>query len=75
MSASGSSLDEVLIYQASKSITTANVHRINKWIFCYENSTPDSKARLHYENLLRWFVRQNSGTAVKWQSSGAARVA
>jgi hypothetical protein len=75
MSASGSSLDDVLIHQACESITPANVHRINRWIFCYENSTPDSKARSHYENLLRWFVRQHSGTAGIWQSSGAARIA
>jgi len=75
MSASGSSLDEVLISQACKSITPANGHRINRWIFCYENSTPDSKARSHYKNLLRWFVRQNSGTAAESQSSGAARIA
>jgi len=54
-----SNLDRVLVHEARKFITAANVHAVNTWIFCYENSIPDSPPQKHYEQLLRDFVATN----------------
>jgi hypothetical protein len=47
-------VDYSLIYQARKFITAENVHSVNTWIFCYEQSQPPCQKR--YEQLLREFV-------------------
>ena len=53
-------VDHLLLYQARKFITAANVHDINTWIFCYVATPADSARRERYEKLLRDFVRSNA---------------
>jgi hypothetical protein len=59
-----SGIDLSVIYQARKSITAANVHLVNTWIFLYEHSTPQSSDRERYEKLLRKFVN-----ACRWSTA------
>jgi hypothetical protein len=49
-------IDYSLVHRARKLMTGANVHRIKTWIFCYENSEPNSPNQEHYEKLLREFL-------------------
>ena len=49
-------VDCLLIHQARKFITSANVHYVKTWIFCYETSQPGSVRRQRYEDLLHEFV-------------------
>jgi len=52
-------VDHLLLYQARKFITAANVHYVKMWISCYETSPPDSPRHEQYEKLLREFVRSS----------------
>jgi hypothetical protein len=51
-------VDYSLIHQARKFITGENVHNVNTWIFCYENS--QQPCQMRYEQLLREFVATNN---------------
>jgi hypothetical protein len=53
-------IDCLLIHQARKFITAANVHFVKTWIFCYETSAPNSPRRERYETLLHDFVASNT---------------
>jgi hypothetical protein len=53
-------IDRILIHQARKFITAANIHYVKTWIFCYETSAPNSPRRERYETLLRGFIASNS---------------
>jgi hypothetical protein len=53
-------LDRELVAQARRYIDGANVHYIKTWIFCYEESLPNSASRERYEALLRDFVRSKA---------------
>ena len=49
-------LDLSLIHEVRRLMDGANIHRVKTWLFCYENSEPNSKIRQSYEQLLRNFV-------------------
>jgi hypothetical protein len=68
-------VDYSLIYQARKFITGENVHNVNTWIFCYENSQPPCQMR--YEQLLRQFVGTNSlllGVRIMGETGPGSRI-
>jgi len=50
------SLDRVLVYEARKLITAANVHYVDTWILCFQILTPGTLHQKRYEQLLRKFI-------------------
>jgi hypothetical protein len=64
------SLDHRLIYQAQTFLTAENAHSVNTWLFCYENSEPNSSRRERYERLLREFVTtKNLNLGIRLQAA------
>src|ERR1041385_8766668 len=56
----GAELDHLLMSEARKQITGANVHSVKTLLFCYETSAPGSDRRMKYEQALREFVAEKS---------------
>ena len=64
------SVDHRLIYQTQTFITAENIHSVNTWLFCYQNSEPNSSHRECYERLLREFVAmKNLNLGIRLQAA------
>ena len=67
-------IDHILVYQAQKLMTGANVHGLKLLIFCYETSNSSSERRTQLEQLLREFVAsQNRIVAAQMRAEQARK--
>jgi hypothetical protein len=59
-------LDYDLLHRVQQLTDGANVHKVNNWLFCYQQL--QGLARARYEKLLREFVASRTGQDEALQS-------